>query len=284
MRGVIPQILHSQAHAESTTFHGYSEKRRYGEREEWHIAASKSLEDRISAVTAPKRGKSRKGKDVFYRKPNPDPEEIRRVNHEAALDDIRRKKLNKLLRQKEKLEARIQKQSLDQLIAEAARKRVEEERMVRSLRERIEPPKKSLLERVEELRMPAEWVEKRGLANPRDVHCTEKKWDWFLDVDKQMNAAHKNLFRLWKVPDATTTAPIIAKFTTLITDFDDLSTHLEQRVRQDSMKNEDLRRLEKYLRRVEHVFGDLDVKQHVTYLKTHLVHSGLNFDLGKPQL
>ncbi|PCH39100.1 hypothetical protein WOLCODRAFT_158630 [Wolfiporia cocos MD-104 SS10] len=255
-----------------------------GEREEWDISLSQSLADRIDMAVTPKRGnKSRKGKNVFYKKPA-DPAEIARVNHEAALDDIRRKKLQKLLKQREKLQKRLEKASLDDLIAKAAAKRVESERKAKSLAERLAPPKKSLMERVEELRKPAEWIEEWGIPNPKFIHCTEKKWDWFLKIDQKMNAAHPKLAKLWKVDDWTTEAPIIEKFTKLVADFDDLSDHLEERVRQDSIRNEELRLLEKYLKRVEGIFGELDIKQHPTYLKKQLVYANVNFDLGKPKL
>ncbi|PCH42711.1 hypothetical protein WOLCODRAFT_152747 [Wolfiporia cocos MD-104 SS10] len=223
-----------------------------GEREEWDIRPTQSLEDRISDAVGPKRGKKSQQGNPFYKKPV-DPEEVRRVNHEAALEDIHRKKLQKLLRQREKLEARLQKASLDDLIAKAAAERVASERNAKTLAERLAPPKKSLMERVEELRIPAEWITNRGIPNPKFVACMEKKWDWFLEIDKKMNAAHPKLAKLWKADDWMTTAPVIEKFTKLVADFDDLSDHLEERVRQDSIRNEELRRLEKYLKRVQGV-------------------------------
>ncbi|PCH37335.1 hypothetical protein WOLCODRAFT_158062 [Wolfiporia cocos MD-104 SS10] len=256
-----------------------------GEREEWDIRPSQSLEDRISdAVSAPKRGKKSRQGNKPYHKKVVDPEEVRRVNHEAAVEDIRRKKLQKLLCQREKLEARIKQQSLDELIAQAAAERVAKERNAKTLAERLAPPKKSLMERVEELRIPAEWITQRGIPNPKHVACTEKKWDWYLQIDKKMDAAHPKLSKLWKSNDYTTTAPIIEKFTKIVVDFDDLSKNLEERVRQDSIRNEELRLLEKYLKRVQGIFGDLEIPKHVTYLKQQIVYSKVDFDLGKPKL
>ncbi|PCH42629.1 hypothetical protein WOLCODRAFT_152660 [Wolfiporia cocos MD-104 SS10] len=254
-----------------------------GEREEWDIRPTQSLEDRISNAVGPKHGKKSRQGNVFYKKPA-DPAEIARVNHEAALNDIRRKKLQKLLKQCEKLEQRLQKASLDDLIAQAAAEWVTNERNAKTLAERLAPPKKSLMERVEELRIPAEWIAKRGIPNPKFCHCTERKWDWFLEIDKKMNAAHPKLAKLWKVDDWSTTAPIIEKFTKLVADFDDLSDHLEERVRQDSIRNEELRHLEKYLKRVQGIFGELEIEKHPTYLKQQLVYSNVDFDLGKPKL
>ncbi|PCH39505.1 hypothetical protein WOLCODRAFT_159091 [Wolfiporia cocos MD-104 SS10] len=244
---------------------------------------TQSLEDRISGVVAPKHGKSQQGKNVFYKKPA-DPAEITRVNHDATLDDIHRKKLQKLLRQREKLEQRLEKVSLDDLIVKAAAERVENERKAKTLAERLAPPKKSLMERVEELRIPPKWVTTRGIPNPKHVHCMEKKWDWFIEIDKKMTAAHPFLAKLWKVDDYTTEAPIIEKFTKLVVDFDDLSDHLEERVCHDSIRNEELHLLDKYLKRVQGIFGELDIKAHATYLKKQLVYSNVNFDLGKLKL
>ncbi|PCH39529.1 hypothetical protein WOLCODRAFT_159123 [Wolfiporia cocos MD-104 SS10] len=231
-----------------------------GVREEWDIHPTQALEDRISDAVAPRAKKSRKGNAPKpYHRGTADPAEVARVNREAALEDIRRKKLQKLLRQKEKLEQRLDKATLDDLIAKAAAKRVEEERKSWSLQQRIaKPPAKSLLERVEELRMPPEWVEKRGIANPRDVHCTEKKWDWFLEIQKKMVNAHPAIYRLARADDYSSPPAILTRFTLLTTDFDDLCANFEHRVRQDTMQNKEMRLLEKYLKQMEHIFGDLE--------------------------
>ncbi|PCH40636.1 hypothetical protein WOLCODRAFT_159313 [Wolfiporia cocos MD-104 SS10] len=198
-----------------------------GERETWEIPLipMKALEP-----SGPVR-KSRKGTALKpYRKPVPDPETIRRVNHEHALEDIRRKKLQKLMKQQEKLEKRLDAARLDEFIARAAAQRVEEERKAYALKQRLAPPTKTLLERVEELRMAPLWAEERGIPNPRDMHCMEKKWDWFREVEKKLIAAHPFLQRLWRATDFTTPAPIIQQFTMLTGDFDDLCAHIEDRV------------------------------------------------------
>ncbi|PCH36523.1 hypothetical protein WOLCODRAFT_157236 [Wolfiporia cocos MD-104 SS10] len=146
-----------------------------------------------------------------------------------------------------------------------AAKRVEEERAAWTLQQRIaKPPAKSLLDRVEELRMPAEWVEARGLSNPKDVHCTEKKWDWFLEIQKKMVNAHPAIYQLARADNYLSPPAILTRFTLLTTDFDDLCANLEHRVRQDKMQNKEMRLLEKYLKQMEHIFGDLEVDKHTT--------------------
>ncbi|PCH39485.1 hypothetical protein WOLCODRAFT_159063 [Wolfiporia cocos MD-104 SS10] len=295
-----------------------------GVREEWDIRPTQALEDRISDAVAPRAKKSRKGNAPKpYHRGTADPAEVARVNHEWALEDIRRKKIQKLLRQKEKLEKRLDEATLDDFIAKAAAKRVEEERASWSLQQRLskchrtlwhdlryeaslsddeagrrargdtakgpkpndenlkdeDPPAKSILERVEELRMPAEWVEARGLSNPKDVHCTEKKWDWFLEIQKKMVSTHPTLYRLARADDYSSPPAILTWFTLITTDFDDLCANLEHRVRQDTMQNKEMRLLEKYLKQMEHIFGDLEVDKHTTYLKKQLVHAKLDFNL-----
>ncbi|PCH34518.1 hypothetical protein WOLCODRAFT_155170 [Wolfiporia cocos MD-104 SS10] len=254
-----------------------------GERETWEIPLipMKALEP-MGPVQKSRKGTAPKP----YHKPVPDPEMIRRVNHEHALEDIRRKKLQKLLKQQERMEKRLDVTDfpVDVTALAVAAERVEEEQKAYALKQRLTPLTKTLLECIEELRMAPLWVEERGIANPRDMHCTEKKWDWFQEVEKKLIAAHPFLQRLWRANDYTTPTPIIQKFTLLTRDFDDLCTHIEDRVQKDSLKNQKLRKLEKYLKRMEGIFGELDVAQHVTYLKTQLVHAKLDFALGIPQM
>ncbi|PCH39187.1 hypothetical protein WOLCODRAFT_158727 [Wolfiporia cocos MD-104 SS10] len=109
-----------------------------GVHEEWDIRPTQALEDRIADAVAPRAKKSRKGKGpVPYHRGKPDPAEVARVNHEWALEDIRRKKLQKLLKQKEKLEKRLDLATLDDFIAQAAAKRVEEERATWTLKQSV---------------------------------------------------------------------------------------------------------------------------------------------------
>ncbi|PCH40672.1 hypothetical protein WOLCODRAFT_150691 [Wolfiporia cocos MD-104 SS10] len=252
-----------------------------GEREEWKIPLlpMKALE-----AVAPVQ-KSRKGTAPKpYHKLIPDPETIRRVNHEHAVEDIRRKKLQKLLKQQEKLEKCLDAAWLDEYIARVMAEKVEEDQKAHTLKLKRATPTKTLLERVEELRMAPLWADERGIVNPHDMHCTEKKWDWFQEVEKKLIAMHPFLQRLWKAPDYSTPVPVMLKFTNLTSDFDDLCANIEDQVRKDSMKNQDLRHLEKYLKCMEGIFGELDIVQHVTYLKTQLVHAKLDFALGIPQM